>query len=115
MQSRWTREPVKARLDRLQFRAMSIIPLSEAKSRLSEIADEIFRTHERVSVTRNGREYVVIMSAEDLDSLEATIELLSDPAAQARVAQSEEDIKNGDVTTLDEMARLMQERRRSGE
>lgn len=94
---------------------MSIIPLSEAKSRLSEIADEIHRTHERVNVTRNGREYVVIMSTEDLESLEATIELLSDPAVQARITQAEADIEKGDVTTLDEMARLMQERRRSGD
>jgi prevent-host-death family protein len=94
---------------------MSIIPLSEAKSRLSEIADEIHRTHERVNVTRNGREYVVIMSSEDLESLEATIELLSDPAAQARVAQAEADLEKGDVTTLDEMSRLMQERRSSGQ
>jgi prevent-host-death family protein len=93
---------------------MSIIPLTEAKSRLSEIADEIHRTHERVSVTRNGREYVVIMSAEDLDSLEATIELLSDPAAQARIAQAEADIDRGDVTTLDELNRIMQERRPGG-
>jgi prevent-host-death family protein len=93
---------------------MSIIPLSEAKSRLSEIADEIHRTHERVNVTRNGREYVVIMSSEDLESLEATIELLSDPAAQARVAQAEADLEKGDVTTLDEMSRLMQERRSIG-
>ena len=88
--------------------------MSEAKSRLSEIADEIHRTHERVNVTRNGREYVVIMSSEDLESLEATIELLSDPAAQARVAQAEADLEKGDVTTLDEMSRLMQERRSSG-
>lgn len=94
---------------------MSIIPLTEAKSRLSEIADEIHRTHERVSVTRNGREYVVIMSAEDLDSLEATIELLSDPSAQARIAQAEVDIDRGEVTPLDELNRIMQERRRGGE
>jgi prevent-host-death family protein len=93
---------------------MSIIPLTEAKSRLSEIADEIHRTHERVNVTRNGREYVVIMSAEDLDSLEATIELLSDPTAQARIAQAEADIDRGDVTTLDELTRIMQERRPGG-
>lgn len=90
-------------------------PLSEVKSRLSEIAEEIHRTHERVNVTRNGREYVVIISPEDLESLEATIELLSDPAAQARVSQAEEAIANGDVTTLDEMSQLLQRRRSSGE
>jgi len=75
---------------------MTIMPLSEAKARLSELADEVYRTHERVNVTRNGREYVVIMAAEDLESLEATIELLSDPAAQARIAEAEREIARGE-------------------
>lgn len=62
---------------------MTTIPRSEAKARLSEVADEVDRTHDRVHITRNGRQYVVLISAEDLDSLQATIELLSDPAAMA--------------------------------
>lgn len=35
---------------------LSVIPLSEAKARLSETADEVERTHQRVLVTRNGRD-----------------------------------------------------------
>ena len=89
---------------------MTTIPLSEAKARLSEVADEVDRTHDRVHITRNGREYVVLISAEDLESLEATIELLSDPEAMARVRQAEADIASGDVTTADEMATLMVQR-----
>ena len=93
---------------------MTIMPLSEAKARLSELADEVYRTHERVNVTRNGREYVVIMAAEDLESLEATIELLSDPAAQARIAEAEREIARGEMVTEGELRALMEERRRSG-
>jgi len=93
---------------------MTIMPLSEAKARLSELADEVYRTHERVNVTRNGREYVVIMAAEDLESLEATIELLSDPAAQARIAEAEREIARGELVTEGELRSLMEERRRSG-
>lgn len=90
---------------------MSTLPLSEVKARLSEIADEVDRTHERVHVTRNGREYVVLLSAEDLDSLEATLELLRDPAAMQRVAEADAAVAAGDLTGADEMARLMDERR----
>ena len=90
---------------------MSTMPLSEVKARLSEIADEVDRTHERVHVTRNGREYVVLLSAEDLDSLEATIELLADEAAMRRVRQAEADVAEGDVTTGEAMAELMTQRR----
>jgi prevent-host-death family protein len=89
---------------------MTTLPLSEVKARLSEIADEVDRTHDRVHVTRNGREFVVLMSAEDLASLEATIELLSDPDAVARLRVAEEDVANGLVTTGDEMAQLMAQR-----
>lgn len=90
---------------------MSTIPLSDVKARLSEIADEVDRTHERVHVTRNGREYVVLLSAEDLESMEATIELLSDEAAMERVRQAEDDVGAGDLTTANEMAELMARRR----
>jgi len=92
---------------------MRTIPLSEVKARLSEIADEVDRTHERVHVTRNGREFVVLLSAEDLDSLEATIELLADKAAMSRVRQAEIDVAAGDVTTAVEMAELMNRRRQN--
>jgi antitoxin YefM len=97
--------------DRLESWSMTTMPLSEAKSRLSEVADEVDRTHDRVHITRNGREYVVLMSAEDLESLEATIELLSDPAAMARIRQAEAAIAAGDTTTAEEMAVLMAQRK----
>lgn len=90
---------------------MTTLPLSEVKARLSEIADEVDRTHERVHVTRNGRKYVVLVSAEDLDSLEATIELLSDAPAVARVHTADAAVAAGDVTTAEQMADLMQQRR----
>lgn len=79
---------------------MPMMPLSEVKARFSEIAEEVADTHERVQVTKNGRDYVVLIAAEDLESMEATLELLSDPDAQARIARAEHDIATGDV--LDE-------------
>lgn len=97
-------------INRLLFWSMSTLPLSEVKARLSEIADEVNRTHETVHVTRNGRAYVVLIAAQELDSLEATIELLADEAAMGRIRRAEADVAKGDVTTGDEMARLMAHR-----
>ncbi len=90
---------------------METLPLSDAKARLSEIAEEVDRTHQRVQITKNGRSYVVLISSEDLESLEATLELLSDPAAMQRVQQAKADIERGDFITGDEMAQLMADRR----
>ncbi len=92
---------------------MQTIPLSEAKARLSELADEVNRTHERIQVTRNGRKHVVLISADDLASLEATLELLADPDAVARLREGEAAVERGDVTIGDEMRTLMDERRRA--
>ncbi|HEY5184108.1 MAG TPA: type II toxin-antitoxin system Phd/YefM family antitoxin [Actinomycetes bacterium] len=90
---------------------MNTMPLSEVKARLSEIADEVDRTHERVHVTRNGREYVVLLSAEDLESLEATIELLRDEAGMGRVRDADAAVAAGDLTTAEDLATLMADRR----
>lgn len=85
--------------------------MSEAKARLSEVADEVDRTHERAHITRNGREYVVLIAAKDLESLEATIELLSDPAAIRRIREAEAAVDRGETTGAEEMALLMEQRR----
>jgi antitoxin YefM len=92
---------------------MSTIPLSEAKARLSEIADEVGRTHERVHITRNGREYVVLLAAEDLESIEATLELLADTPALERIADAEADFAAGDVLDEQQVRALIDERHRT--
>ena len=58
---------------------MTVLPLSEVKARLSEIADQVASTHERVQITKNGREYVVLVAAEDLESIEATLSYRATP------------------------------------
>ena len=90
---------------------MRTVPLSEAKARLSEIADEVGRTHERVHITRNGREYVVLLAAEDLESIEATLELLADPAAQERIRRSQQEVERGELLDEQEVRALLAETR----
>lgn len=88
-----------------------ILPLSEVKARLSEIAEEVATTHERVQVTKNGREYVVLIAADDLESMEATLELLTDPEAQAGVAEGIVALARGDVLDEAEVRALLAERK----
>ena len=89
---------------------MTMLPLSDVKARLSEIAEEVDRTHERVHITRNGREYVVLISAEDLESIEATLELLSDADAQQRIAKSQQEIDRGEGLSPDQVEQSLRER-----
>lgn len=68
--------------------AATSVALSEAKARLSELARRVRQQHERITLTRNGEAEAVLLSVDDLEGLEMTLEILGDSAAAARVAQS---------------------------
>ena len=64
------------------------LPLAEVKAKLSEMVDRVEQQHDRITVTRNGRPAAVLMSPEDLASLEDTLDLLSNPKAMAEIAKA---------------------------
>ncbi|MGN6172114.1 MAG: type II toxin-antitoxin system Phd/YefM family antitoxin [Streptosporangiaceae bacterium] len=68
--------------------AATPVPLSEAKARLSELARRVRLQHERITLTRNGEPEAVLLSVDDLEGLEATLEILGDSEAVARISES---------------------------
>jgi antitoxin YefM len=79
------------------------LPLAQVKAKFSEMVDRVEHTHDRITVTRNGRPAAVLISPEELASLEDTLELLSDPVAMAELAVSREAHNAGDFITGDEL------------
>lgn len=79
------------------------LPLAEIKARLSEIVDRVERRHERVTLTRNGRPAAVLISPDDLDALEDTLELLSDPEALREIEQGRKEIARGETVSADDL------------
>ena len=57
---------------------------SEVKAHPSEIADRVEIEHDRIMVTRNGQPSFVLMSPDDLESLEATLEIVRDDDLSSR-------------------------------
>lgn len=79
------------------------LPLANVKSKFSEMVDRVEHTHDRIIVTRNGRPAAVLISPEELESLEDTLELLSDPEAMRQLDESRQAYTNGDFVTGDEL------------
>jgi antitoxin YefM len=79
------------------------LPLAEIKAHLSEIVDRVEHEHDRVVLTRNGRAAAIIMSTEDLEALEDTLELLSDAAALKEIERARQDIARGRVVTAEKL------------
>lgn len=81
----------------------STLPLAEIKKRLSEIVDGIETRHDRVVLTRNGRPAAVLLSPDDLEALEETLEILSNPAAMRAIKRADTEIDKGKALTADEL------------
>ena len=76
------------------------LSLAEVRSRLSEVVDQVEHQHARVTITKHGRPSAVLMSAEDLESLEETLELLSDPDVMSRIRAARAEVVSGDAVPL---------------
>ena len=54
--------------------------LADVKNHLSEVVERVEREHGRVLITKHGRPAAVVLSIDDLDSLEETLDVLSSAA-----------------------------------
>jgi antitoxin YefM len=67
---------------------MTTLPVSEAKARLNELARIAHDQHERFTLTRNGTPEAVLLSIDDLEGLELTLDVLSDAASVVAITES---------------------------
>ncbi len=80
------------------------LPLSSVKAHLSELVDRVEDQHDRVVLTRNGKPAAVLISHDDLESLEETLSILSDPTLMTQIHESEQALAGGEqATTLAEL------------
>ena len=90
------------------------LSLSDAKARLSELGRRVSEQHERITVTRNGEAQFVLVSVDDLEGLEITLEVLSDAEAVGRIAESLTSLESGDPGATVTELRADLARRRAG-
>ena len=76
------------------------VAFSEAKAHLSELAQRVEDEHDRILVTRNGRPSFVLISPDDLDSLEETLDIVRDPDLMASLALSRQQSRREDRVRL---------------
>lgn len=76
---------------------MTVEPLRDVRNHFSDVVDRVEHEHERVTVTRNGRPVAVIISPEDLEGLEETLAVLSDPEALADIREADAAYAAGDI------------------
>jgi antitoxin YefM len=75
--------------------AVEQMPLVEVKNRLSEVVDRLEREHGRVVITKHGRPAAIMLSLEDLESLEATLAVLGDRELVAAITEADAEVTAG--------------------
>ena len=94
---------------------MTVLPLGDVKSHLSEIVSRVHDHHERVTVTVtvtvHGRPSAVLIAPEDLERLEETLEIMRDAATMNRLAESDAELARGEFVSAAELAEAMRQRR----
>ena len=86
---------------------METTSLSDLKAHLSEYADRAELQHERFTITRNGRPAVVMVSADEWESLQETLFWLSQPGIHESLAEAEADIVVGRTFNQAEVRQLL--------
>lgn len=84
---------------------MKSVPLAEAKEKLSALVDEADNTHVIIQITRHGPVAAVLMSADDLESLNETLHALRTPGVVEELTQADRDFAAGKTVSGDEVRR----------
>lgn len=77
--------------------------LTEARKNIFSLADKVQKTGMHFTFTEKGSPKVVLMSADEFESWQETIEILHDPKLMKTIKQSEKDKNKKDYLTLEEV------------
>jgi antitoxin YefM len=81
----------------------NLMSISDVRSNLPEIVTKVSDTLERVTITVNGQPKAILVSAEELESLEETAEIVSIPGAKKSIKQGLKEAKKGKGTPLSQL------------
>jgi prevent-host-death family protein len=79
------------------------LPLSEVKAKLSELVDQVESRDERVVITRRGRPAAVLVSHDDLESWQETLEITSNRALMTEIRRGIRQLERGQTVRYEEV------------
>ena len=99
-----------SRLDRYQYVATLVamtvdgsMALRDVKNHLSEVVDQVEREHDRVVITKHGKPAAVVVSVDDLASLEETLQVVGRPKLMQQVRESLLELDHAEVMSREQI------------
>lgn len=82
----------------------NLISISDARTNLPDLVTKIHKNLDRAVITVNGQPKAVMLSIEELESLEETAEVLTIPHIKEDIIKSRKQIKEGKFIPLTNLA-----------
>lgn len=77
--------------------------LRDVKNHLSEVVDQVEREHDRVVITKHGKPAAVVVSVDDLASLEETLDIAGRPTLMQQVRDSLLEVERAQVLSQEQI------------
>jgi antitoxin YefM len=74
---------------------MRILPLAEAKAKLSQLVADVAENGEEITITKNGRAAAVLVSYEEFESWKETLVIVSDQQFFAEIRKGIAELQKG--------------------
>lgn len=81
----------------------NLISISDVRANLPELVAQVSNTLGRIIITVNGQPKATLVSAEELESLEETAEILSIPGAKESILRGLKQAKKGKGISLSDL------------
>lgn len=88
--------------------------VAEVRNNFSSLVAQVERTHERIKITKHGREVAILVSPVDLEELEKTIEFLLSDEDRSEILKNlrlaEAAVTEGRAASLDDLTTSLRQR-----
>ena len=81
----------------------NLISISDARANLPDLVNRVNNNLDRIVITVSGKPKAILVSAEELESLEETAEILAIPGALKSIKKGMEQIKKGQFIELSDL------------
>ncbi len=81
----------------------STLTASEARANLYDMLEEVNKYFKRFVITRKGKPQAIVLSMDEVETLEETAEILAIPGARASIRRGLKQIKEGKVVPLSDL------------
>lgn len=83
------------------------LPISEVRSKLAKLVDLANSLSQKTYITVKGKVKAALISAEDLESMEETLDVLSNKEEVEAIEKGIQDIKKGNLISWEEIKKDM--------